>query len=84
MGTLHKSKLEFKIWKNEKLFNNHIAWNQGIGSKLMAKMGYVTGSGLGKFSEGRVEPVEATVLPEGKNICLKFIFIYFVLFSSIL
>lgn len=39
---------------------------KGIGSKLMAKMGYVSGSGLGKLSEGRVEPVEAIVLPEGR------------------
>lgn len=31
----------------------------------MAKMGYVTGTGLGKNSEGRVEPVEAEVISEG-------------------
>ena len=31
----------------------------------MAKMGYIIGTGLGKHSEGRVEPVEAEVLPEG-------------------
>ena len=31
----------------------------------MAKMGYIAGTGLGKNSEGRVEPVEAEVLPEG-------------------
>ena len=36
----------------------------------MAKMGYVSGNGLGKLSEGRVEPVEATVLPEGKSKCI--------------
>ena len=28
-------------------------------------MGYITGTGLGKQGEGRVEPVEALLLPEG-------------------
>ena len=31
----------------------------------MAKMGYITGTGLGKNSEGRIEPVEAFPVPEG-------------------
>jgi hypothetical protein len=58
-----------------------IAWNcsssalaeweihtKGIGSKLMAKMGYVWGQGLGKNSEGIIEPIEAFVLPSGKSL----------------
>lgn len=34
----------------------------------MAKMGYVVGTGLGKNGEGRLDPVEAQVLPVGKSL----------------
>lgn len=52
----------------EKEFLNIGNWEKhtkGIGSKLMAKMGYISGKGLGKEGEGRLEPVEVIVLPEG-------------------
>lgn len=41
---------------------------RGIGSKLMMQMGYVIGTGLGKLGDGRIQPVEATVLPAGKSL----------------
>ena len=41
---------------------------RGVGSKLLAKMGYVAGRGLGKRSQGRVEIVPVTVLPPGKSL----------------
>ncbi|XP_067904332.1 zinc finger CCCH-type with G patch domain-containing protein [Heterodontus francisci] len=44
------------------------AHTRGIGSKLMIKLGYEFGKGLGKNSDGRVEPVQAVVLPPGKSL----------------
>lgn len=41
---------------------------KGVGSKLMQKMGYILGTGLGKNSEGLVDPVSAVVLPSGKSL----------------
>jgi hypothetical protein len=41
---------------------------RGIGSKLMAKMGYITGQGLGKLSQGRSEPVPIQLIPQGKSL----------------
>ncbi|KAK9404947.1 zinc finger CCCH-type with G patch domain-containing protein [Crotalus adamanteus] len=49
-------------------FGSWEAHTRGIGSKLMAQMGYEHGKGLGKNSEGRVEPVLAVVLPKGKSL----------------
>lgn len=34
----------------------------------MQKMGYIVGTGLGKNSEGRVDPVTAVILPQGKSL----------------
>ncbi|KAM6457932.1 zinc finger CCCH-type with G patch domain-containing protein isoform 1-T2 [Liasis olivaceus] len=49
-------------------FGSWEAHTRGIGSKLLAQMGYELGKGLGKNSEGRVEPVLAVVLPKGKSL----------------
>ncbi|KAJ7332214.1 hypothetical protein JRQ81_014394, partial [Phrynocephalus forsythii] len=49
-------------------FGQWEAHTRGIGSKLLAQMGYELGKGLGKNSEGRVEPVLAVVLPKGKSL----------------
>lgn len=72
---------EMKTCKNEELvhrsllsvdFNERLGgWEdhtRGMGSKLMAQMGYILGTGLGKRSDGRINPVETTVLPAGKSL----------------
>eukprot|EP00042_Codosiga_hollandica_P045428 m.462320 g.462320 ORF g.462320 m.462320 type:complete len:395 (+) comp57022_c0_seq2:525-1709(+) len=41
---------------------------KGIGSRLLAKMGYVAGQGLGKHKQGRVEPVIPKALPAGMSL----------------
>lgn len=41
---------------------------KGIGSKLMAKMGYVWGQGLGRKGEGMTNPIDVFVFPTGKSL----------------
>ena len=43
-------------------------YTRGIGSKLMEKMGYIFGTGLGKAKEGRIEPVPTIIYPTGKSL----------------
>ncbi|XP_064023652.1 zinc finger CCCH-type with G patch domain-containing protein [Pogoniulus pusillus] len=49
-------------------FGGWEAHTRGIGSKLLVQMGYEFGKGLGKNCDGRVEPVQAVVLPRGKSL----------------
>ncbi|KAH8410267.1 hypothetical protein KR009_010235, partial [Drosophila setifemur] len=47
------------------------AWEEftrGIGSKLMEKMGYIHGTGLGSDGRGIVTPVSAQILPQGRSL----------------
>lgn len=64
---IHKSLLTLQSTES---LGNWEKYTRGIGSKLMMQMGYVIGTGLGKRSDGRIEPVEATVLPPGKSLGL--------------
>ncbi|XP_015602108.1 zinc finger CCCH-type with G patch domain-containing protein [Cephus cinctus] len=62
---VHKSLLTLN---GSEALGNWERHTRGIGSKLMAQMGYISGTGLGKRADGRIEPVEATVLPAGKSL----------------
>ncbi|XP_040009556.1 zinc finger CCCH-type with G patch domain-containing protein [Xiphias gladius] len=66
--------VESTVTLNTANFGGWEAHTRGIGSKLMLKMGYEYGKGLGKMQEGRVEPVMAVVLPKGTSLdqCAKF------------
>lgn len=41
---------------------------KGIGSRIMLKMGYVVGAGLGCRGEGIVVPIGAQALPQGRSL----------------
>ncbi|XP_036320731.1 zinc finger CCCH-type with G patch domain-containing protein [Rhagoletis pomonella] len=41
---------------------------RGIGSKIMAKMGYIHGKGLGSDGDGIIIPVTAKILPQGCSL----------------
>ncbi|XP_012945956.1 zinc finger CCCH-type with G patch domain-containing protein [Aplysia californica] len=59
------------LWKPLQTTEKLGAWEahtKGIGSKLMAKMGYITGQGLGRHGDGRAEPVPILLLPQGKSL----------------
>ncbi|KAI3714944.1 hypothetical protein L6452_21906 [Arctium lappa] len=41
---------------------------KGFGSKMMAKMGYVEGTGLGRDSQGIIDPLVASRLPKSRGL----------------
>ena len=53
------SGIKFGDWENH---------TKGLGSKLMLKMGWVVGNGLGCRGGGRVEPVTSRMYPAGKSL----------------
>ncbi|XP_034029197.1 zinc finger CCCH-type with G patch domain-containing protein [Thalassophryne amazonica] len=63
-----ESAAESTLSLNASHFGGWEAHTRGIGSRLMLKMGYEYGKGLGKTQEGRLEPVMAVVLPKGNSL----------------
>ncbi|GFS03776.1 zinc finger CCCH-type with G patch domain-containing protein [Elysia marginata] len=59
------------LWRPSQTTEKLGAWEahtKGVGSRLMAKMGYIHGQGLGRSGEGRAEPVPIMLLPQGKSL----------------
>uniref|UniRef100_A0A8C4QEK1 Zinc finger CCCH-type with G patch domain-containing protein n=2 Tax=Eptatretus burgeri TaxID=7764 RepID=A0A8C4QEK1_EPTBU len=44
------------------------AHTRGVGSRLLTKMGYEQGRGLGPKGDGRILPVDVVVLPAGRSL----------------
>jgi len=60
--------VDYPVRATDASFGHWEQHTKGIGSKLMAKMGYVYGSGLGKEKNGRIDPIEAMVFPPGRSL----------------
>lgn len=45
---------------------------KGFGSKMLAKMGFIEGGGLGKDGQGRAEPIEAVQRPKSLGLGVEF------------
>ncbi|GMJ07247.1 hypothetical protein like AT3G09850 [Hibiscus trionum] len=54
--------------QHNKSFGSFEKHTKGFGSKMMAKMGFVEGMGLGKDSQGIVNPLVATRLPKSRGL----------------
>ena len=45
---------------------------KGFGSRMMAKMGFVEGQGLGKDGQGMVKPIEVTKRPKSLGLGMQY------------
>ena len=62
---VESNKRKMQTHDNIGLWERH---TKGIGSKLMNKMGYVVGKGLGRNSDGRPVPLRVEFLPQGMSL----------------
>ncbi|KAJ0788690.1 putative G-patch domain, R3H domain, R3H domain superfamily protein [Helianthus annuus] len=63
-GNVHFGSFE----KHTKGFGSFEKHTKGFGSKMMAKMGFVEGMGLGRDSQGMVQPLVASRLPKSRGL----------------
>ncbi|XP_004287228.1 PREDICTED: uncharacterized protein LOC101294206 [Fragaria vesca subsp. vesca] len=53
-------------------FRSFEVHTKGFGSKMLAKMGFIEGGGLGKDGQGRAEPIEAVQRPKSLGLGVEF------------
>ncbi|KAH9252809.1 hypothetical protein BASA81_009214 [Batrachochytrium salamandrivorans] len=69
-GAMSKSKTDLpKKWERpDKDFAKFERYTKGFGSKMLAKMGYVPGKGLGSGGEGITAPIDVKLRPSGMGL----------------
>ncbi|OAY62652.1 Zinc finger CCCH-type with G patch domain-containing protein [Ananas comosus] len=68
-GTMTETKAVENSTSDFGAFEMH---TKGFGSRMMAKMGFVEGSGLGKDGQGIPQPIEATKRPKSLGLGVQF------------
>lgn len=74
VGAIDNSNEEVKAIDNSpSAFGSFEVHTKGFGSKMMAKMGYVEGEGLGKEGKGIASPIEAIQRPKSLGLGMAFV-----------
>lgn len=71
IGAFEKSIKDFGTSPGTERFGAFEKHTKGFGSKMMAKMGFVEGTGLGKDSQGIVKPLVAVWRPKSRGLGAK-------------
>lgn len=62
------AKAAFKLSREEERHFAKISTSSSVGAKLLARMGWTSGSGLGAKGEGIVTPIESKLRPKGAGL----------------
>ncbi|KAL2338477.1 hypothetical protein Fmac_012923 [Flemingia macrophylla] len=81
-GTIHAETVQVTVVDSEETYRKVVASSAnigsfeehttGFGSKMLAKMGYMEGTGLGKNGQGMAEPIEVIQRPKSLGLGVEF------------